>query len=223
VTALGSAELYDVHHLETDKHVQEALASARVYYSEGFFTTVSVPSLVSLGQRALREDKRFLFNISASFLPGCFWDDMMKVIPYVDGLFCNETEAAAVARRNNWPEPENLADVAKRMSELPQAEGKKRKRTVVITNGAGDTTVCGPETDGKIQHFPVIKIAKEKVVDTNGAGDCFVAGFVWGILKGKDLAGCIEAANYAAWRVIQCAGCTFSGPADFVPGTHYGL
>jgi len=219
VTSLAAAELYKVEHLRTDPDVQSSLASAKVYYSEGFFTTVSPDALIDLGKRALAEDKHFMFNISAPFLPNFFWKDMSKVIEYVDYLFCNETEAATVAKKMQWPDPENLDDVAQRICALPRAEGCKIGRTAVITHGAKETVVCGPATDGKVRHFSPIKCAPESIKDTNGAGDCFVAGFISQFLQGADLDTCIAAGHYCAWKVIQEVGCHLTGKPEFDPAS----
>jgi len=219
VTSLAAAELYKVDHLRTNPDVQEALASAKVYYSEGFFTTVSPEALIDLGKRAMAEGKDFMFNISAPFLPNFYWNDMSKIIEYVDYLFCNETEAATVAKKMQWADPENLDVTVQNMCALPRAEGSKVGRTVVITHGAKDTVVCGPATDGKVRHFSPIKCSADEVVDTNGAGDCFVAGFISQFIQGADLDVCIAAGHYCAWKVIQEVGCSLTGKPEFDPAS----
>jgi len=219
VTSLAAAELYKVDHLRTNPDVQEALASAKVYYSEGFFTTVSPEALIHLGKRAMAEDKHFMFNISAPFLPNFYWKDMSKVMEYVDYLFCNETEAATVAKKMQWEDPENLDAVAKNICALPRAEGAKVGRTVVITHGAKETIVCGPATGGEIRRFTPIKCSADEIKDTNGAGDCFVGGFISQFLQGADLDVCIAAGHYCAWKVIHEVGCSLTGTPEFDPAS----
>jgi len=219
VTSLAAAELYKVEHLRTNPDVQQALANAKVFYSEGFFTTVSPAALIDLGKRALAEGKHFMFNISAPFLPNFFWNDMSKVIEYVDYLFCNETEAGTVAKKMQWADADNLEAVAQNICALPRAEGAKTGRTVVITHGAQETIVCGAATGGKIRRFSPIKCSSDQIKDTNGAGDCFVAGFISQFIQGADLDVCIAAAHYCAWKVIQQVGCTLPGEPDFDPAS----
>jgi len=216
VTSLGAAEEYQVSHLRTNPDVQKALSTAKVFYSEGFFTTVSPEALIELGKRALADHKHFMFNISAPFLPNFFWNDMSKVIEYVDYLFCNETEAETVAKKMQWANPEDLDAVAKNMAALPLAEGKTG-RTVVITHGAEETIVCGLATGGEIRRFSPIKCTPDEIKDTNGAGDCFVAGFISQFLLGADLDVCIAAGHYCAWKVIQSVGCSLTGKCEFDP------
>ena len=219
VTSLAAAELYDVAHLRTAPAVQAALASAQVYYSEGFFTTVSPAALVDLGRRALAEGTHFMFNVSAPFLPNFYWADMSRVLEYVDHLFCNETEAATVARKMQWPDPDDIERVAERICALPRAPGATTGRTAVITHGPRETVVCGPATGGKPRRFMPIKCTPDEIKDTNGAGDCFVAGFISQFLQGADLDVCVAAGHYCAWKVIHEVGCSLSGTPDFDPAS----
>ena len=55
-------------------------------------------------------------------------------------------------------------------------------------------------TDGVEQHL--IDAYKVRVVDTTGAGDAFCAGFLHGLLTGKDLYTCGRLGNYVASRKI---------------------
>jgi len=59
-------------------------------------------------------------------------------------------------------------------------------------------------TDGKEEHF--IEAFKVEVVDTTGAGDAFDAGFLYGLLKGKDLYECGRLGNFVASRCIANMG-----------------
>lgn len=59
-------------------------------------------------------------------------------------------------------------------------------------------------TDGKEKHF--IEAFKVKVVDTTGAGDAFDVGFLYGLLKGKDLHECGRLGNFIASRCIANMG-----------------
>jgi ribokinase len=56
-------------------------------------------------------------------------------------------------------------------------------------------------TDGKESHLiPACKIAPK---DTTGAGDAFCAGFIYGLLHGKDLYACGKLGNLVASRCIE--------------------
>ena len=79
----------------------------------------------------------------------------------------------------------------------------------LIEEGANIVTVKLGErgcyvTDGR-EEFQV-EALKVKVVDTTGAGDAFCAGFLHGLLSGKDLYACGKIANFVAGRKIEKSG-----------------
>ena len=64
---------------------------------QGFFLTVSPPSIMEVAKHSLAEKKTFMMNLSAPFLSQFFKDPLMAAMPYVDILFGNESEAEAFA------------------------------------------------------------------------------------------------------------------------------
>jgi ribokinase len=68
-------------------------------------------------------------------------------------------------------------------------------------------------TDGKEKHL--IEPFKEKVIDTTGAGDAFCAGFLYGLVKGKDLFQCGRLGNFVASRCITKVGARTGLPRLF--------
>ena len=59
-------------------------------------------------------------------------------------------------------------------------------------------------TDGKESHL--IEAYNVDVVDTTGAGDAFDAGFIYGLVKGKDLYTCGMFGNFVASRCVSKMG-----------------
>lgn len=59
-------------------------------------------------------------------------------------------------------------------------------------------------TDGKERHQ--IDAFKVNVVDTTGAGDAFCAGFLYGLISGKNLSECGRLGNFVAFRCIMRMG-----------------
>jgi len=59
-------------------------------------------------------------------------------------------------------------------------------------------------TDGRETHL--IEPSSVKVVDTTGAGDAFCAGFLYGLMKGRDLYACGRLGNFVAARCIEKVG-----------------
>ena len=95
--------------------------------------------------------------------------------------------------------------------ELKMLTGKGWKKGAenLLKEGAGIVAVKLGErgcyvTDGKESHL--IEPFKVKVVDTTGAGDAFCAGFIYGLVKGRDLCHCGKLGNFVASRCITKVG-----------------
>jgi len=205
VTNLSAANNYKVEHLKENMAI---LDKAKVVYSAGFFMTVCPDAM----EIACKKDSTYCLNLSAPFLMEVppFKACLDKLMPNVDFLFGNETEAATYAKVAGWSETD-IPSIAKKLQALPK-EGDK-KRTVVITQGADATCVCGP--DGEIKEYPVLRLPARKLVDTNGAGDAYVGGFLSGLVQGKDMHYCCQAGAYAASVIVQRSGCTFPATPRF--------
>lgn len=100
---------------------------------QGFFLTVSPPTILEVAKHAHDNNKVFMVNLSAPFLSQFFKDPMMEVFPYVDILFGNETEAATFAKEQNLG-TEDLKEIALKITNLKKLN-TKRSRIVVITQG----------------------------------------------------------------------------------------
>ncbi|XP_032397422.1 adenosine kinase isoform X1 [Etheostoma spectabile] len=210
VANLAAANCY-----KKDKHLDlednwKLVEKAKVYYIAGFFLTVSLESILKVAKHASENNKLFCMNLSAPFICQFFKDNLMQVMPYVDVLFGNETEAVAFAEAQDF-ETKDIEEIAKKAQALPKVNAK-RQRIVVLTQGKDDTVVTMSD---KIETFPVLKIDPKDIVDTNGAGDAFVGGFLSELVQEKPLDQCVKAAHYAANVIIRQAGCTFPEKPDF--------
>ncbi|XP_030627463.1 adenosine kinase isoform X1 [Chanos chanos] len=210
VANLAAANCY-----KKDKHLDleenwKLVEKAKVYYIAGFFLTVSVESILKVAKHAAENNKIFSLNLSAPFICQFFKENLMKVMPYVDILFGNETEAAMFAREQGF-ETEDIEEIVRKAQNLPKVN-KKRQRIVVFTQGKDGTVMT---TGGKVETFPVVKIDQSEIVDTNGAGDAFVGGFLSQLVQDRPLEQCIRAGHYAANVIIRRVGCTFPEKPDF--------
>uniref|UniRef100_A0A3B3Y109 Adenosine kinase n=1 Tax=Poecilia mexicana TaxID=48701 RepID=A0A3B3Y109_9TELE len=198
VANLAAANCYKKEkHLDLDSN-WELVEKAKVYYIAGFFLTVSPESILKVAKHASENNKIFCMNLSAPFISQFFKEPLMKVMPYVDILFGNETT-------------DDIAVIAHKTQNLPK-ENAKRQRLVVFTQGKDDTVAT---VGDKVTMFPVLDIDQNDIVDTNGAGDAFVGGFLFALVQEQSLEECIRAGHYAANVIIRRVGCTFPEKPDF--------
>lgn len=221
-TNLNAANNYKAEHLKKAE-VWKLVEDAKIIYSAGFFITVSPESMKLASQEAARRGALYCLNLAAPFLMQVppFKAVITELLPNVDFLFGNETEAQTWAEVEGW-ETKDVAFIATRLSLIPSATANKRdsdgglitkKRTVVITQGSDPTIVA---VNGHVTMHPIIPLAKEKLIDTNGAGDAFVGGFLAALSKGLPIAACCSAGAYAASVIVQHSGCTYPSKPEYV-------
>ncbi|XP_047458957.1 adenosine kinase isoform X2 [Mugil cephalus] len=210
VANLAAANCYKKEkHLDLEEN-WKLVEKAKVYYIAGFFLTVSLESILKVAKHASENNKLFCLNLSAPFICQFFKDNLMQVMPYVDVLFGNETEAGTFADEQDF-ETKDIKEIAKKAQALPKVN-TKRQRIVVLTQGKDETVIAQSD---KVDTYPVLTIDPKDIVDTNGAGDAFVGGFLSELVQEKSLDKCVKAAHYAANVIIRRAGCTFPEKPDF--------
>uniref|UniRef100_A0A8C9TEF3 Adenosine kinase n=1 Tax=Scleropages formosus TaxID=113540 RepID=A0A8C9TEF3_SCLFO len=210
VANLAAANCYKKEkHLDLESN-WELVEKASVYYIAGFFLTVSPESILKVAKHAADNNKIFCLNLSAPFISQFYKEPLMKVMPFVDILFGNETEAATFAREQGF-ETEEIEEIAQKAQKLPKVNGS-RQRTVVFTQGRDHTVATKGD---EVLTFPVMDIDQNDIVDTNGAGDAFVGGYLSELVQGQPMERCIRAGHYAANVIIRRAGCTFPEKPDF--------
>ncbi|KAI8932694.1 hypothetical protein NX059_010188 [Plenodomus lindquistii] len=210
-TDLAAANNYKIEHLKQD-HIWKQVENAQVYYVGGYHFTVCVPAILALAEEAAAKNKPFILNLSAPFIAQFFKDPVDSVLPYVDILIGNETEAAAFAESHSYGTTD-VKEIAKKIAALPK-KNTQRARTVVFTQGTDPTiAVTAKEgADADVKEVPVHAIGAEKINDTNGAGDAFAGGFVAGVVQGKDLKESIDMGQWLAKLSIQELGPSFPEP-----------
>ena len=114
-------------------------------------------------------------------------EQIADVLPLIDCIFPNETEAAYFSGKHTFPE---MADVFLSMG----------VRRVVIKAGPEGCYAACPEERFSIPALPV------PVIDTTGAGDNLVAGYIHASLDGASFREACEAGIASAARSIQHLG-----------------
>lgn len=213
VTELAAANLYNIDHLKQPK-IWELVENAKFYYVGGFHLTVCVPAILALGEEAAAKNKTFILNLSAPFIPQFFKDPLDQVLPYVDIVIANETEAAAYAESHGL-NTKDVKEIAKSIAALPKKNSQK-PRTVIFTQGTDPTIAVVAKEGGEpeVHEQPVHAIESEKINDTNGAGDAFAGGFVAGVVQGKSLKTSIDIGQWLAKLSIQELGPSYPFPVQ---------
>lgn len=212
VTDLAAANHFTPDHLQKLEN-WEIIENAGFYYIGGFHLTVSPPAIKLLGEHASKNNKPLILNFSAPFIPQFFKQQLDEILPYVDYVIANESEAAAYSESHDL-KTTNIVEIAKQVAKLPK-ENNQISRTVIFTQGLDPTITVTYDINKDsfdIQQYPVKELDKEKVVDTNGAGDAFAAGFVASLVQGKNLPQSIDVGQWAAALSIQEVGPTFPFP-----------
>jgi adenosine kinase len=140
-------------------------------------------------------------NISAAYIAQSFGAQLHAVLPYVDIVICNESEAEAWASATDLP-PTPLASIARALAVLPKANAS-RPRLVVITRGKDDTLVVGGAEPDAPALYPVLAVRDTDIVDTNGAGDAFAGAFMAALVAGKDVPAAVRAGQKLAAICVQ--------------------
>ncbi|KAH8269947.1 hypothetical protein KR018_000257, partial [Drosophila ironensis] len=207
---LAAANCFTIDHLEEPGN-KALVDNAKYYYISGYFLTVNPPSIMQVAKTAHAKNRPFLMNLSAPFISQYYMAPLLAVLPYVDIIFGNETEAQAFAEGQNWPSGD-LREIGKRLVAFDKLN-PCRPRIAILTQGCDPVLLIQQDS---VQEFPVTKLAEHEIVDTNGAGDAFVGGFLSQFVLGKALDVCIRCGNYAAGHIIKNPGCTYSGEPQFV-------
>ncbi|APA07809.1 hypothetical protein sscle_03g025790 [Sclerotinia sclerotiorum 1980 UF-70] len=206
-TDLGAANHYDLEHLKSPE-VWKLVEGATHYFVGGYHLTVCPPAIQVLAEEAAKNNKAFVFSLSAPFISQFFKEPLDATAPYWDYVIGNETEALAWAE-SHGVESKDIKEIAKALAALPK-ENKKRERVAIITQGTLPTVVAVNGQD--VKEYPVHAIDKSLINDTTGAGDAFAAGFTAGLVAGESLEQCIDQGQWLAKLSIQELGPSFPFP-----------
>jgi len=172
------------------RHVDEE----RIKNSEWLFIEGYVFANPDTGQGAIRKaigiakqhGTKIALTCSEAFIVQVFGDPFHEALRQADLLFCNETEACAVAK---------AADAGEAFSKI-----KGMVPSVVVTAGAKGAYVRHGEV---VTHVPAFACQPK---DLTGAGDMFAGSFLYGITHGVPVAKAARSACFLAMKVITQVG-----------------
>ena len=154
----------------------------------------------------------FAMNLSAPFIPQFFKSQVDEMLPYVDILIGNETEADAYAASHDFG-TKDLQEIAKRLANSDKVNSSV-PRTVVLTQGPSSTVVARQGGDVKV--YPVQALPDDQIVDTNGAGDAFAGGFMGATVLGRPLDECVETGHKLGQMCVGQVGPKLRFPKEKV-------
>ncbi|WVQ83914.1 hypothetical protein IAT38_006058 [Cryptococcus sp. DSM 104549] len=218
-TTLRAAEQFTPSHLAKPE-IAALIAGAKYFYIEGYFLTHGIESALEVAKGASSRGKTVVLNLSAPFIPQFFKVQLEELLPHVDILIGNESEATAYAEAAGMGETP-IPQIASALAAMPKSNAS-RPRLVVITQGADSTLVASSSasssagnlkpTDENPKTYPVPKLSSEQIVDTNGAGDMFAGGFLGALAAGKDLDAAIEVGHKLGQMCVGLDGPTLAYP-----------
>ena len=113
-------------------------------------------------------------------------DFMQKLIrKYVDVVFANEEEATAFTGKEDQEALNEIGELAE---------------TVILKQGRRGSLVRYKGVEARVG------ITKNTSIDTTGAGDLYAAGFIYGMINGKDARTCAEIGAITSGNVIEVIG-----------------
>ncbi|KAH9505230.1 Adenylate kinase 2 [Bulinus truncatus] len=99
VANLAAANCFTETHLD-DAENWAAVEAAQFIYFAGYPVTVCPQAMVRIAKYAAENNKTVLMNMSAPFLCNFFKEPMLRMLPYADYWFGNESEALEFSRVN---------------------------------------------------------------------------------------------------------------------------
>ncbi len=174
----------------TARHVD----AAKIRDSEWLFIEGYVFANPATGQSAIREALRVAksngvkvaVTCSEAFVVNVFGEPFSEALKQTDLLFCNESEACAVAKAKNAEEA-----FAKLKGIVPSC---------VVTAGPRGAYVRHGGVEAHVPAFPC------EPRDLTGAGDMFAGAFLYGITHGVPADRAARAACFLAVKVISQVG-----------------
>lgn len=121
--------------------------------------------------------------------PGAYLDQLDKLLPHVDVFLPNNQEGELITGKKD---PLQQADLFRGLG----------AGTVVITMGGEGSVLVQKEIRLRAGAFAV------PYVDGSGGGDAFDAGYIVGLLRGLDAAGCLRYASALGASCVRAIGTT---------------
>ncbi len=167
------------------------IEDSAVLYLEGYLWDPEQPrhAMRKAIAAARRAGRKVAFSLSDAFVIARHGDDFRTLLAAgeIDLLFANQAELAALTGLDDFD-----AGIALLAPQVP---------VLVVTRGASGAVAVTASERAEVPAAPVAR-----VIDTTGAGDLFAAGFLFGHVRGKELAECLKLGAVCAAEIISHYG-----------------
>lgn len=182
-TFLGASQFLPAAALDA-----EQIASAEILYLEGYLWDPEEPrkAMRTAIDIARKAGRKVAFTLSDAFVIDRHRDDFLALLNegLIDILFANHIEICSLAEVEDF--------------DLAVAKIAEKTPLLVVTKGAEGAIAV---QEGNITATSAQKV--DNVVDTTGAGDLFAAGFLSGLVKGKDIETALRMGTIAGAEIIS--------------------
>jgi sugar/nucleoside kinase (ribokinase family) len=168
----------------------ERVRHSRILYLGGFFVMDGIvqeelaPVFAAARQAGVKTVLDVVTPGSRAYLP-----HLKQLLPHVDVFLPNHDEAGLIT---GLSDPVAQADCFRELG----------VGTVIITQGEGGSVLVSEKERLRAEAFRV------PLVDGSGGGDAFAAGYMTGMLRGLDPAGCLRLASALGASCVQAIGTT---------------
>ena len=179
---------------------EKQIAAAEITYLEGYLwdPPEAKQAFVKAAGLAHAAGRRVALSLSDPLCVARHREDFLDLVnDHVDIVFANEAEITALYRVDEFDAALQSVRGHCAIAALTRSE----KGSVVVS---GD------------QVHVVDARAPARLVDTTGAGDAYAAGFLYGLVQGRDLSDCAHLGGVAAAEVISHFGARPEIPLDSV-------
>lgn len=203
VANIGAALKCEKQYVED--RLKNLTSTPSFYYIEGFFIPDKMDICRLLYER-YSKNSLLITNLNAPYIVKTYQKDVTWLVSKADVIFGNRDEFEELARINGFKSMDDL------FSDLFSSYSKAlQQKIIVITDGANDVVYYKGDANGiESKSINVPQVNKEDIVDTTGAGDSFVAGFIYELIRGKDVKECIDFGIEISSQVIRTVGCNLS-------------
>ncbi len=185
ISTPGASNHFRVEHIPIDW-----VRQAKVVYVGGYLmmSHLETDAMVDLFRTARAGGAKTVLDV-VLFGGDHYWNALEKILPETDVFLPNDDEAAVITKvRHPVEQAERFRGVG--------------AHTVVITQGEHGTVLISDDLRLRAGVYPT------EYVGGTGAGDAFDAGYIAGLLRGEDPAGCLRWGSALGASCVRAVGAT---------------